>query len=102
VVAALRCRVVHPQGRARRSVTRGVHRKRATTNQLLADTGVRMRSQVRAIEKSPPQVVEEPVAAAGGNVRPDRASVAADGDDQGDGLDAVAGSEFVDDRIREE
>ena len=60
-----------------------------------------MRSQIRAIEKSPTHVVEESVAADAGNVRPD-ASVAADGDDQGEGLDAVAGSEFVDDRIREE
>ena len=61
-----------------------------------------MRSQIRAIEKSPTHVVEEPVATDAGNVRPDPASVAADADDQGEGLDAVAGSEFVDDRIREE
>ena len=61
-----------------------------------------MRSQVRAIEKSPTHAIEEPVATDIGNVRPDPASVAADGDDQGEGLDAVAGSEFVDDRIREE
>jgi len=61
-----------------------------------------MRSQIRAIEKSPTHVVEESVAVDAGNVWPDPASVAADGDDQGEGLDAVAGSEFVDDRIREE
>jgi hypothetical protein len=61
-----------------------------------------MRSQVRAIEKSPTYVVEDPVATDAGNIRPDPASVAADGDDQSERLDAVAGSEFVDDRIREE
>ena len=61
-----------------------------------------MRSQVRAIEKSPTHVVEEPVATDAGNIRPDPASVAADGDAQADGLDAVGGSEFVDERIREE
>ncbi len=61
-----------------------------------------MHSQVRAIEKSPTHVVEEPVATEAGNIRPDPTSVAADGDDQAEGLDAVAGSEFVDDRIREE
>jgi hypothetical protein len=61
-----------------------------------------MRSQVRAIEKSPTHVVEEPVATDAGTSLPDPAFVVADGDDQGEGLDAVAGSEFVDDRIREE
>jgi len=61
-----------------------------------------MRSQVRATEKSPTHVVEEPVATDAGNILPDQATVAVDGDDQGEGLDAVAGSEFVDDRIREE
>jgi len=61
-----------------------------------------MRSQVRTSEKSPRPGVEEPVAPDAGNVRPDPASVEATGDDQGEGLDAVAGSEFVDDRIREE
>ena len=61
-----------------------------------------MRSQVRAIEKRPTHVVEEPVATDAGNILPDPASVGADGDDRGELLDAVAGSEFVDDRIREE
>jgi len=61
-----------------------------------------MRSQVRAIEKSQTHLVDEPVATDAGNGRPDPASVAPDGDDQAEGLDAVAGSEFVDDRIREE
>jgi len=61
-----------------------------------------MRSQIRAIEKSPTHIVEEAVATDAGTTRPDPASVAADADDQGEGLDAVAGSEFVDDRIREE
>ena len=61
-----------------------------------------MRSQVRAIENSPTYVVEEPVVTDAGNILPNPASVAADGDDQGEVLDAVAGSEFVDDRIREE
>jgi len=61
-----------------------------------------MRSPFRAIERNPTHVVEEPVATDVGDVQPDPASVAADGDDQGERLDAVAGSEFVDDRIREE
>ena len=61
-----------------------------------------MHSQVRAIEKNSTHVVEKPMATDSGNVRPDPASVVADGDDQGERLDAVAGSEFVDDRIREE
>jgi len=61
-----------------------------------------MRSQVRAIEKSPTHVVQEPVATDARDIRPDPASVAADGGDQDEGLDAVAGSEFVNDRIREE
>ena len=62
-----------------------------------------MRSQVRTTEKSPTHVVEEPVATpSAGNVWPDPASVAADENDQVEELDAVAGSEFVDDRIREE
>ena len=61
-----------------------------------------MRSQVRAIENSTTHAVEEPVAMDTGNVRPDPASVAADRDHHAEGLDAVAGSEFVDDRIREE
>ena len=61
-----------------------------------------MRSQVGTTEKSPTHVVEEPVATDAGNIRPDPASVTADGDDQGEGLDTIAGSEFVDDRIREE
>jgi len=61
-----------------------------------------MRSEIRAIEKSSTHVVEEPVATDAGTVRPDPASVAADADRQREELDAVAGSEFVDDRIREE
>ena len=61
-----------------------------------------MRSQVRATEKSPTHVVEEPAATDAGNIRPEPASVLVDGDDLSEGLDAVAGSEFVDDRIREE
>jgi len=61
-----------------------------------------MRSQIRAVEKSPTHVVEEPVATDAGSILPDPASVAADGDDEGEGQDAIAGSEFVDDRIREE
>jgi hypothetical protein len=61
-----------------------------------------MRSQVRTTEKSPTHVVEEPLATDAGDVLPDPASVAAEGDNRGEALDAVAGSEFVDDRIREE
>ena len=61
-----------------------------------------MRSQVSATEMRPTRVVEDPVATDAGNILPDPASVATDVDDQAEGLDAVAGSEFVDDRIREE
>jgi len=61
-----------------------------------------MRFHLRTIEKSPTHVVEEPMATDAGSARPDPAAVAPDRDDQGERLDAVAGSEFVDDRIRED
>ena len=61
-----------------------------------------MRSHVGKTERNPTHVVEETVATDAVSVWPDSASITADGDDRGERLDAVAGSEFVDDRIREE
>ena len=59
-----------------------------------------MTSEVRIIDDSSTRASEEPAATDAGNVHSDPASVAADADDRSERADAVAGSEFVDDRIR--
>ena len=57
---------------------------------------------VRGIEESRMRVLEEPGMTDVREVQPNRgaSSIAADLDDHTDSLDAAAGSEFVDDRIR--
>jgi len=58
--------------------------------------------EVRSMEESRTRGPEEPATMAGRGVEPGRAAsiVAADRDRHAESLDAVAGSEFVDDRIR--
>ena len=65
--------------------------------------------EARSMEESPGRAAEEPATVEAGDVQPSpnavqrrpRASfIAADRDHGADGVDAVAGSEFVDDRIR--
>jgi len=54
-----------------------------------------------SMDENPTRGPEEPAAKDVGELQPTRASViAADLDDDTERLDAVAGSEFVDDRIR--
>jgi hypothetical protein len=56
----------------------------------------------RSMEESPRRAAEEPATVEAGDVQPSpRASfIAADRDQDAESVDAVAGSEFVDDRIR--
>ena len=54
-----------------------------------------------SMDENPTRVLEEPTTKDVGELQPKWAPViAADVDDQTERLDAVAGSEFVDDRIR--
>jgi hypothetical protein len=57
---------------------------------------------VRGIEESRMRVLEEPGTTDAREVQPNRgaSTIAADLDDHAESIDAVAGSEFVDDRIR--
>jgi hypothetical protein len=57
-------------------------------------------SQLRAADGNPTRVLEEPVTIGAKTVQSSAASIARDRDHFDERLDAVAGSEFVDDRIR--
>jgi nucleoside-diphosphate-sugar epimerase len=59
-------------------------------------------SEVGSMEESPRRAAEEPATVDAGDVQPSpRASfIAADREQDAESVDAVAGSEFVDDRIR--
>ena len=58
--------------------------------------------EVRGMEESPTRVPQEPATMDVREVQPSRGAsiIAADLDHHAESLDAVAGSEFVDDRIR--
>jgi hypothetical protein len=59
-------------------------------------------SEVRSREDNPGRVAEEPATVDAADVQPSRRAsfIAADRDQGAESVDAVAGSEFVDDRIR--